>query len=111
SARQNHAADGQRRGQQGETLSAGDESNGETHRPEARRRATPWEPRLLRVGSRGRIRTFGRGSKVLCLTAWPPGIAPSNTTSELANSMWNRAVQIDTPAGWLLVLDTACPAP
>src|SRR5207253_697921 len=75
SAGQDHAADGQRRGQQGEALSAGDESNGETHRPEARRRATPWEPRLLRVGSRGRIRTFGRGSKVLCLTAWPPGIA------------------------------------
>src|SRR5437879_5913027 len=28
-------------------------------------------------GSRGRIRTFGRGSKVLCLTSWPPGSLPT----------------------------------
>ena len=28
------------------------------------------------VGSRRRIRTFGRGSKVLCLTTWPSGIEP-----------------------------------
>src|SRR6266571_6898117 len=34
---------------------------------------------VVKAGSRGRIRTFGRGSKVLCLTAWPPGSAHNST--------------------------------
>ncbi len=40
------------------------------------------EPCLLtaRGGCPGRIRTFGRGSKVLCLTAWPPGSEFDNST-------------------------------
>src|SRR6267378_2529161 len=32
-------------------------------------------PAIEQIGSRGRIRTFGRGSKVPCLTAWLLGIA------------------------------------
>jgi hypothetical protein len=41
----------------------------------------------MRIGSGRRIRTFGRGSKVLCLTSWPSRIEHQHTSAE-------------GPAGW-----------
>ena len=43
--------------------------------------SSPARDFAFEVGSRRRIRTFGRGSKVLCLTAWPPGSVINSSVS------------------------------